>query len=168
MTTRPNTTLLSSWMKRSLRDAAWAPSLVFGIHVVALDVLNLYTLFPYFDVPMHLLGGIAMAFFFHRASLNASRLGIIGPYQAVVHRLLVFTSTCTIAVVWEFAEFVGDRCFGTHSQGGVGDTMGDLFFGVAGAIIFIVAAAIRARSPNALFSLSPGRVKESDATIPES
>jgi hypothetical protein len=168
MTTRPNRTIFLNWIKHSLRDTAWAPSLVFGIHVIALDVLNIYTQFPYFDVPMHLLGGVAMAFFFHRASLNASRLGIIGPYQVVVHRLMVLTSTCTVAVFWEFAEFIGDRCFGTQSQGGVADTMGDLFFGVVGAVIFIVAAAIRARSPKALFSLSTDRVKDTNATIAES
>ena len=168
MTTRPNQTLLLRWMKDSLRDAAWAPSLVFVIHVIALEVFNMYTRFPHFDVPMHFLGGVVMAFFFHCAFLNASRLGVIGPYQALLHRLLVVTSTCAVAVFWEFAEFIIDQCFETQTQGGLEDTLGDLFFGVAGAVAFIVMVAVRARSPNPLFRWSPRRVKNTDAAFPGS
>lgn len=72
MSTRPNLTALLNWIENSLREAAWAPLLVVGIHVMALRVFNTYKRFPYLDLPMHFFGGIVMAFFFHRASINAS------------------------------------------------------------------------------------------------
>jgi hypothetical protein len=102
MSTRAKLIALLNWSENSLREAAWAPLLVFGIHVMALRVFNTYERFPYLDLAMHFFGGVGMAFFFHRASINASLLSIIRPYHAVRHRLFVFTATCTVAVSWEF------------------------------------------------------------------
>lgn len=42
------------------------------------------------------------------------------------------------AVIWEFAEFVSDRYFGTGAQVSVADTMGDLLMGMLGAGVVMV------------------------------
>jgi hypothetical protein len=142
MSTRPkNLTALLNWIENSLREAAWAPLLVLGIHVMALRVFNTYERFPYLDLPMHFFGGVVMAFFFHRASINASLLGITRPYHAVRHRLFVFTSTCTVALAWEFSEFVTGWYSAGKTREGLNDTIGDLFLGIIGCLFFIVLAA---------------------------
>jgi hypothetical protein len=165
MFTYTDRVVLLDWVKQSLREAAWAPLVVFGLHVVALGVFDTYANFPQFDLLMHFFGGVVMAFFFHRASINASLQGISAPYHAVTHRLLVFTSTCTVAVFWEFAEFITDWYFGSQTQGGLTDTMGDLFFGGVGGVFFIVFAAILSRSPKPSFEWNPGG-KEIDGAMP--
>ena len=137
-----NQSVWNQWINRTLREAGWAPLGVFVIHVIALGAYDGYTRLPGLDVIMHFIGGIVMAYFLHSASINASRMGIIGPHHRVTHRLLVFTATCTVAVFWEFAEFTLDATLGTFSQAGVVDTMSDLFFGVLGAGVFIAWTAI--------------------------
>ena len=117
MSTRPNLTALLNWIENSLREAAWAPLLVLGLHVMALRVFNIYERFPYLDLPMHFFGGVVMAFCFHRASIKASLLGITRSYQADRHRLVVFTSTCAVAVAWEFSEFLIDYFAGKRPEG---------------------------------------------------
>ena len=121
--------------------------LLFAIHLVALGAFDAYTRFASLDLFMHFLGGVVMAFFLHQASINASRLGLIGPHHPMTHRLLVFTTTCTIALLWEFAEFILDQTLGTNSQPGIDDTMTDLFFGVVGAGAFTLFTAFLGRYP---------------------
>jgi hypothetical protein len=119
---------------------------------MALRVFNIYERFPYLDLPMHFFGGVVMAFFFHRVSINASLLGITRRYQALRHRLFVFTSTCMAAVSWEFSEFLIDYFAGKRPEG-LNDTIGDLFFGIIGCLFFIISAS-RSR-PTYLISRSP-------------
>jgi hypothetical protein len=97
---------LSRWIGATTREAAWAPSLVFLLHVILDQTLDIYTRFPLFDIPMHFAGGVTIAFFFHRASINASQFGILGPFHPVTHVILVFSLVCAAAVFWEFAEFI--------------------------------------------------------------
>jgi hypothetical protein len=136
---------------KSLGEAAWAPLSVFGVHVIAF-VSNTYHHLPDFDIPMHFLGGVVIAFYFHRTVSNMLLENLINPYRTIAHRLFVFTCTCTVAVFWEFAEFVLDLWFGSRFVGGLDDTMGDLFWGVLGGLLFIIFSAFLTRS-SVLFSV---------------
>jgi hypothetical protein len=141
--------VLLNWIK-SLGKPALAPLLLFGIHILAL-ASGAYRHIRGIEVdePMHFFGGMAMAYFIHRALFSASERRIIGPYHQLTHRLLVFTGTCTVAVFWEFAEFALDWRFRARFQSGVSDTMADLFFGLIGALflILITALACKHHSP---------------------
>jgi hypothetical protein len=137
--------VLFNWIK-SLGKPALAPLLLFGIHVLALTS-GAYRHIRGIEVdePMHFFGGMAMAYFIHRALLSASEWRILGPYHWISHRLLVFTGTCTIAVFWEFAEFVLDWRFRARFQSGVSDTMIDLFFGLLGALFLILITVLASK-----------------------
>lgn len=114
------------------------PIAVFCLHVVMSRVFDAYRVFPGIDIPMHFLGGMVIAFFFHRASINGSRLKLLGAFHPFTHVLLVFFATCAATVFWEFAEFINDRYFGGHSQGGLFDTMKDMLVGILGGIMLII------------------------------
>ena len=118
---------------------------VFVIHVIASRVFDAYTYCPRLDIPMHLLGGAAIAYFFHRASILASAREILGPFHRLTHIILVFALTCTAAVFWEFAEFVTDRFFHTQAQLGLQDTLGDMFNGICGGVALLVFVSIPGR-----------------------
>jgi len=123
------------WIK-SLKKPAWAPSLVFVIHLIAYTVFDLYETYPLFDIPMHFVGGLAMAYFLDQAFVNACLISG-EPYNRLIRILLVFTSTCTIAVFWEFQEFVLSWVLSTKLQGDLADTMKDLLFGMSGSVFIL-------------------------------
>ena len=86
---------------------------------------------------MHFFGGLAMAYFLDKAFVNASVASTGAPPNRLVESLLVFTSTCTVAVFWEFAEFVMTWALSIDLQGELADTMKDLFFGMTGSVFYI-------------------------------
>jgi len=121
--------------------AAWAPVLVFGLHVFISRVLNAYLLFPPLDIPMHFFGGVAIAYFFaayFRALPAGSISSWLRPWLAAA---TVFALTSTSTVFWEFAEFFSDRLVGTHAQLGLGDTLLDMALGIAGGLTYLAMAA---------------------------
>lgn len=124
--------------------AGWMPTAVFLLHVFISRVLNGYILFPPLDIPMHFLGGVAIAFFFSRCVAMVPASIISGPPRHVAQAVVVFGLTGTATVFWEFAEFFSDRLFGTHAQLGLEDTLLDMALGVAGGLAYLASAHQRA------------------------
>lgn len=133
---------LWAWVLRTARTAAWAPILVFCIHVVTSVVFHGYQKYPWLDIPMHFSGGVAIALFIRAAALHASDLGLLAKLDATTLRVLVFALVGATTVFWEFAEFVADTYFATGAQKGVRDTMSDMFFGFLGGTLFLAGAAL--------------------------
>jgi hypothetical protein len=131
------------WFVDALIAAGWAPLAVFTMHVLAAKVLHLYRTHPSADIPMHIAGGAAIASLFWSMATRASAMEAIGRINKFGTCLLVFGLTGTTAVFWEFAEFASDLWFHTGAQSGLQDTLGDMFFGIAGGVVFLVAAALR-------------------------
>ena len=137
------------WIK-SLVKPAWAPFLLFVIDVIAFNH-QVYEKYPLVDIPMHLLGGFAMDYFLDYAFVGACILSGVS-FGGLMRAILVFTSTSTVAVFWEFGEFVLGWVFSINLQAGLADTMKDLFFGMAGSLFYIAAVftlkqkAVRHRS----------------------
>jgi hypothetical protein len=129
--------ILLKWIN-ALGKASAGPLLVFGIHLLALHVFATYYFFPNFDIPMHFLGGLAIAFFFDRALTSASLLRIIEPCHVVHRRILVFCGTCIVAISWEYSEILKYLSFWIQEPAGLEDSLEDLFFGASGAIFCIL------------------------------
>ena len=121
--------------------AAWAPILVFGLHVFISRVLNAYVLFPPLDIPMHFFGGVAIAYFFASCA-RALPAGVISPsLRPWLVAVVVFALTGTATVFWEFAEFLSDQLFATHAQLGLADTLLDMALGIGGGATYLSMAA---------------------------
>ena len=82
--------------------------------------------------PLHLLGGMALAYFFRRAV----RLAYLG-WPPGLSSLVAFALACTGALAWEVAEFAADFVLGTRLQEGLLDTMTDLILAAAGAAAWL-------------------------------
>lgn len=126
-----------AWVVTSLRRAAWAPILVFALHILAILVLDIYSRYPDFDVPMHFVGGAAIAYFFGACYRSADKLELLGRPSEIVFPPLILGLTSLAAVMWEFAEFVAERQFGIRTQPGLADTLLDLLMGLLGGIAWI-------------------------------
>ena len=101
---------------------------------------------------LHLLGGVALAWFFRRAVRIVHR-----GWPPGLSSLVAFALACTGALAWEIAEFAIDFVFGTKLQEGLLDTMTDLILAAAGAAAWL--ALRRCPMPRVLNSptATPGR-----------
>lgn len=123
--------------KSVLTRFAWAP-----LSVVLLHALLESTIGSSVDPYMHVLGGAALQYFFYNVlSFPWSWIGAITRFAKII---FAFTLSCTVATLWELAEFLSDRYAGTHLQASVQETIGDLALGLLGAVI-VLTATIKVR-----------------------
>ena len=135
--------LVAEWIIRTARGAAWAPILVFLLHLVLSRLVGAHVAFSPLDLPMHLLGGVAITYFAAYAAGTALGLGLLGRPTRALLVFVVFTAACSAAMFWEFAEFCSDYLLGTHAQVDLEDTLSDMFFGVVGSIVYLSAVRFR-------------------------
>jgi hypothetical protein len=132
---------------------------IIGFHTVAV-INHWYWTYPWFDMPMHFLGGFWLAMFYFW--LN-SKFNIVKIQTPNINRnfwrsdfpksILVLGFVALIGVLWEFIEFLyyififknGYFFFwGTplatvvNSYDVYRDTLGDLFFDLVGGLVFFV------------------------------
>ncbi len=122
----------SSWILVTLRASAWAPLSIFGFYLVGL-VFHLYDLYPWLDVPTHLLGGVAITYLYRSAIRNSQEF--LGAIPLPIQILFAFTCTGTTVVLWEFYENILDYFLHTHMVLGLFDTLKDMFLGLFGALV---------------------------------
>ena len=123
---------LTGWVLVTLRQAAWAPLGVIGLYLFGL-AFRLYDSYPWLDIPTHLLGGIAITYFFRHTIRNSQ--GFLGEIPYPVQVLFAFTLTGTAIIFWEFYENILDYLFKAHNVLGVFDTIKDMLDGLLGALL---------------------------------
>ncbi len=121
----------------------WPPIVVFTVHVFISHVIDLYSLLPWIDIPMHYLGGLSMGYSLFSALMVLQQRRVIHPVDKVIVLLLTFTMVATIAVFWEFAEFSMDQLLKTNVQISLQNTMQDLFMGMLGAATVVVYKIVK-------------------------
>lgn len=119
------------------RSALWAPLAVFVAHVILSLAFNGYQRMPGLDIPMHLLGGMAIAFFFSRLLDILGDYTIVDRVDGLLRAIFLIALTATAAVLWEFAEYISDHSFGTQTQGGLEDTLLDMLLGILGGFAMV-------------------------------
>jgi hypothetical protein len=120
------------WGVVTLREAAWAPLCIVGFYIFGL-AFDLYDLYPWLDMPTHLLGGVAITYFYRSAIWNSQQ--VIGDIPLPVQVLLAFTATGTTTILWEFYENTIDHFFGFTTVRGLEETVVDMAMGLSGALI---------------------------------
>lgn len=118
------------------------PAVVLAIHLFATYVIDLYHIFPGFDIPMHFFGGMSIAYstLFLLKYLQSKKLvGFLHPWVVLV---IMVSIAALFAVGWEFMEFILDNLLyhGAHFQPTLIDTIKDLFMGIAGG--YVIAAFV--------------------------
>ena len=126
------------------------PTVVYLVHLTVKG-MGLYDMFPNVDIPFHYLGGLSIAYTCAQllAYLESEKV------TPVLHRalflLLLLSITATVAVFWEFAEFLSDQFLATNLQPSIANTMQDQFLGILGggtwALIYFKRDFKRASRP---------------------
>lgn len=110
--------------------------IVFIFDILVNNPLGFYTRWWWFDIPMHIVGGIVTTFcaysFFKRIKKSIS----LEPFAL---RCFVFIgSTAIVGILWEIYEFFASLATGIVMQPSVADTVGDLANDLIGATLFCV------------------------------
>jgi len=107
------------------------------IEHVFLLLFGVYRVFPWFDIPIHFIGGssIGITYFLILEHLQKKDYIRIGQFIRIVFVLSLVALT---AVSWEFFEFSATYLTGLGLQGGLNDTMFDLFLGIFGGISAVI------------------------------
>ena len=128
-----------------MRRALWFPLLVFLAHELAANAfrVSLYDVWPWIDIPMHFLGGFAIAYFIARSVGILAGSGLLDVRDVLAGVALVFGLTSTATILWEFAEWVSDRFLGTMAQVSLDDTMLDMFMGLVGGLACILFSELQ-------------------------
>ena len=128
----------------AVRRYGWFPIAVFLAHEYCSHVLDGYGRWPAIDIPMHFLGGFAMAYFLDGALRTFRDRALLRAPEPILRLLLVFALVGTIATFWEFAEWISDRYFGTNCQmGDLDDTLLDQLVGLLGGLAYLLPSLLR-------------------------
>ncbi len=122
--------------KSKIIKAFYFPALVLLIHLVLVP-LKTYTLLPWFDIPMHFLGGFAVALT-SLSLLKLAKENNLIKLNSKIQPLIILSSVSLIATLWELFEFAIDHLTNFQAQLGLADTMLDLLMGLIGAISLIL------------------------------
>lgn len=133
-------------MRKAFANSAFkiaiAPSLVLMLHIVA-TVGGYYETFWWFDIPLHLAGGVAIAisgYFFLEDFYGRQKFHIqFKPLQI----LILISFVALGAVLWEFMEFSFDRIFHSLMQPDLPDTIKDMAMGLTGGGITTLLLMIK-------------------------
>jgi len=119
-------------------------------------ILDLYNVWPWFDAPMHILGGFWVATIIIAFSHKIPGLAFINGYAAQNPRpkttfwvtlLIIVSLTMFVGLVWEFYEYGLDNLNpNSVNLNNKADTMADLFFDFVGAAIAGTAFLTRKRA----------------------
>ena len=123
-----------------LAHAFALPTVVFLMHQVLARTTNYYGKYPWVDMPMHFMGGVAVTYGFH---VLFGEQPFAKGGSKLYYLLSLFALGVMMAVFWEFGEFMQDYLRGSNSQVGLGNTMRDLLLGGLGAATFALALAFK-------------------------
>lgn len=118
-----------------LARPALAPAAVLLLHAPLSRIgLDLYDRHEWIDIPMHVLGGVAITLWLDRALAEWERWARRIPRGRDV---LLIAGTLAAALAWEGLELLADTLFGTGAQRGTADTLGDIANGLVGGALWI-------------------------------
>ncbi len=118
------------------------PTVLFCLNLVMV-FLGFYERHPWLDIPMHVLGGVFIAYSFSLAVTYFQERRILSELNVLSRSVFLFTLTSSAAVIWELGEFTLDFFFDTVAQASLEDTMLDMFLGMLGGTALIVFLARR-------------------------
>jgi len=124
----------------SIRTSLFAIAAIYGVHWGLVYFLDVYSFLPWFDMPMHAIGGFTVGILgvgIHHKITDKHHLSASPLWY---HILFVVSFVILIAVAWEFHEYVLDQTVGKWNnlpphQLSLSDTMSDLLLGGVGGFV---------------------------------
>ena len=96
-----------------------------------------YNSFPWFDIPLHLIGGFAVGTTYFFVLKYFQKEGFL-KLNRIFNVLFVVSLVALTTVFWEFYEFIITMVTGVGFQGTLEDTMLDFALGLLGGLFSLV------------------------------
>lgn len=125
-------------LARALLVPAIYPLAVVLAHAILSRGFDAYDRIGWIDIPVHVLGGAAIGYFFSAVLIGLARLGLLRASDAMTHALLVLGLVALAAIGWEFLEFIYDSVLGTNVQRSIANVMRDQLAGLAGGLCLVL------------------------------
>ncbi len=131
-------------------------ALVYGINFLAVTS-GLYGVWKWFDIPMHFLGGVTIAWLAYVAwdkGLGLYEKKVMDSIPLLIKAIAMIGFASFIGIAWEWHEFLLDVLHAREfvsfipMQPGVADTMKDLLMDVLGAGTFVIISTLILRRKN--------------------
>lgn len=129
-------------LKNPLVRISLAPFALLALHIIA-TVGGWYEAWWWFDIPMHFLGGVAIATSSYFLLQDFSKRNMFAAQFTPLKILTILSFTALAAVSWEFFEFTLDTYVSTSMQPGIADTIKDLAMGISGGGIVATILSFR-------------------------
>lgn len=127
----------------TFKRASVITGIVLLFHGIGL-LFHLYWVFPWYDIPLHFGGGLAMGAFgialWHQGIEHVTFKTMLERHLSPwLVPLFVIGFVALIGVLWEMHEFLLDVAIGgVARQADVADTMADLFNDIAGGLLALL------------------------------
>ncbi len=134
---------------RMFIHALFFPGLVYLFQIATILLFDVYSYFPSFDVPMHVLGGVSIAMSVYYLLQAAKKKKFLSIRSFALEAGLIVLITLSVAVFWEWYEYAVTILTRVSFQGTVADTMADLVYGTIGATITVSLLARKSKKSSA-------------------
>jgi hypothetical protein len=129
------------WKSKETEIYSGFPLTVFVVNLLLKYVVNIYQYWERADLPIHVIGGFSIAYFIS-GTYNLLPHETAKRHRTILLELILMGSlTASMAVFWEFCEFVMDLIFHTSVQESLSNTMLDLVMGMVGAVLMMLVRA---------------------------
>ena len=98
-----------------------------------------WNVMPWFDIPMHILGGITVGWGIWSIIQICIAQKKIPRLPVWLIAIAVIGTAAIVGILWEMYEFVYDRMCHTVLQASLSDTMKDLMDDLIGSVLFALA-----------------------------
>ncbi|MEK7623274.1 MAG: hypothetical protein AAB408_01205 [Patescibacteria group bacterium] len=119
----------------SLKRIFFWPLILFLLNEFLSRATTVLDQFPWIDNPMHFLGGFLIVQSLDEIFQYLRWKGYYGKVHPLLYIAIMTAFVGTIAIAWEWHEFLRDTFFGEHTQPSQADTMLDLFLGIVGGLL---------------------------------
>lgn len=113
----------------------FAPAAVFAAHFALSIFFDMYEKFPHFDVPFHILGGLAISYCVILTLKYFRSINLLPEMKTVFEIAFVASSVCAVIIIWETCEFSLDYFFGLNTQVSLTNTMVDMILSSSSGLV---------------------------------
>jgi hypothetical protein len=110
------------------------PVMVLIIYIVLAFGFDIYTIFPWFDIPFHAAGGLSIGWAGVLLINELEKRKLVGHINKWVIVLFSLSLVALIAILWELHEFIFQLYFPPEIPMTLDDTMLDFVMGLLGGL----------------------------------
>ncbi len=111
------------------------PIIVFVGYIILAFGLEIYAVYPWFDIPFHITGGVSIAYAAYQYLAYLRNRFTKKRLPAIHTWILIVMCVAAIAVLWELYEYILQFFFPPEEPMTLADTMYDVLVGITGGAV---------------------------------